>query len=142
VPALTAAQSAALLAAARVAVLATITPAGEPHLVPVTFALRDGVLYTAVDDKPKSTRRLRRLANIAASPAVAVLADHYAEDWAELWWVRADGSARIIDDPAGLAGPLRLLASRYPQYRAARPAGPVIAVTVRRWTGWAATAPG
>ncbi|HTT54336.1 MAG TPA: TIGR03668 family PPOX class F420-dependent oxidoreductase [Streptosporangiaceae bacterium] len=133
-------------AAARVARLATVTPAGAPHLVPVTFVLDSGPgradrVYTAVDAKPKTTTRLQRLRNIEVSPRVALLADHYADDWARLWWVRADGQAAVLAARDELAGPLRLLAARYPQYAAQRPPGPVIAVRVDRWTGWAA-APG
>jgi PPOX class probable F420-dependent enzyme len=67
-----------------------------------------------------------------------MLADHYDEDWARLWWVRADGDAVIVTGRAAMAGPLRLLAARYPQYRADPPAGPVIAITVHHWTGWTA----
>ena len=125
-------------AAAPVARLATVGPAGQPHLVPVTFAVDGDHVYTAVDAKPKTTTDLRRLRNIAADPRVAMLADHYEADWAALWWARADGTAALLDRPADMAGPLRLLAARYPQYRASRPAGPVIRIQVARWTGWAA----
>ena len=148
-----------LFAGTAVARLATVTPAGHPHIVPVTFVLdsRPGQgdwVYTAVDHKPKSTTRLQRLRNIQAQPRVALLADHYVDDWTQLWWVRADGEAAVLDaadpaDPAdaadqaaGVAGPLGLLAARYPQYAARPPAGPVIAVRVDRWTGWAAAAGG
>jgi PPOX class probable F420-dependent enzyme len=133
-------------AGAAVARLATVTPAGHPHIVPVTFALDCGPvpgewIYTAVDDaKPKTTTELQRLRNIRAQPRVALLADHYAEDWTQLWWVRADGQAAVLESPAERAGPLRLLAARYPQYAAAPPPGPVITIRVDRWTGWAATA--
>jgi PPOX class probable F420-dependent enzyme len=67
-----------------------------------------------------------------------VLADQYDEDWSALWWVRADGEAAILDDPAAMAGPVRLLAGRYAQYRDSPPGGPVIAIRVDRWTGWSA----
>ena len=128
--------------AARVARLATRGPDGRPHLVPVTFALAAGPgggdrLYSTVDAKPKTTTRLQRLRNIAADPRVTLLADHYAEDWDGLWWVRADGTASVLTGPADMAVPLRLLAERYPQYREHPPAGPVISVRVERWTGWA-----
>jgi PPOX class probable F420-dependent enzyme len=134
-----------LFAGTSVARLATVTPAGHPHLVPVTFVLdsqpgQPDRVYTAVDAKPKTTTRLQRLRNIQAHPRVALLADHYADDWAQLWWVRADGQAAVLEDAAGLAGPLRLLAARYPQYAVQPPAGPVIVVRVDRWTGWAAAA--
>jgi PPOX class probable F420-dependent enzyme len=125
---------------ARVARLATAGADGRPHLVPVVFALDGDTLYTAVDDvKPKATTRLKRLANIAANPAVALLADHYADDWTALWWVRADGTARLLEPAGDEAGKARaLLAERYPQYAEAPPPGVVIAVDVTRWSGWAA----
>jgi PPOX class probable F420-dependent enzyme len=123
-----------------VARLATVGAAGQPHLVPVTFAVDGDRVYTAVDAKPKTTARLRRLRNIAENPRVALLADHYAEDWARLWWVRADGLASLLDRPADMAVPLQLLAARYPQYRATPPPGPVISIQVTRWTGWTGTA--
>jgi len=125
---------------AAVARLATVRETGQPHLVPVTFAVDGDHIYTAVDAKPKTTTNLRRLRNIAANPRVALLADHYATDWDELWWARADGIAALLDRPADMARPLELLAARYPQYRASVPAGPVISVLVERWSGWAAAA--
>lgn len=125
-------------AGAAVARLATVGADGKPHLVPVTFAVDGDHIYTTVDAKPKTTVDLRRLRNIAGNPRVAVLADHYEEDWDGLWWARADGVASVLGQPADTAGPLRLLAARYPQYRASPPAGPVISVQVARWSGWAA----
>jgi len=129
-------------ASAPVARLATLGSQGEPHIIPVTFALDGEHIYSAVDAKPKTTSRLRRLANIAADPRVAVLADHYSDDWDRLWWVRADGRAAILGTRDEMAGPLRLLADRYPQYRVNPPQGPVIAVLAVRWAGWAASEPG
>ncbi len=129
----------ALFATARVARLATVGPDGAPHLVPLVFAVEGSVVVSAVDAKPKRHTALRRLANIAAEPRVALLADHYAEDWSALWWVRADGTARVV--AAGTAEGRRALAAltaRYPQYAAAPPPGPVLAVDVHRWTGWTA----
>jgi PPOX class probable F420-dependent enzyme len=126
-------------AGARVARLATVGADGAPHLVAITFALVGDTIVHAVDHKPKRTRALRRLANIAANPAVSVLADHYAEDWGALWWVRADGRARIVDATGDEgAAAIAALTVRYPQYRATPPAGPVVVVDVARWTGWAA----
>ncbi|HEY0539341.1 MAG TPA: TIGR03668 family PPOX class F420-dependent oxidoreductase [Actinoallomurus sp.] len=117
--------------------MATTDETGRPHLVVMTFAVDGDRVYTAVDAKPKSTRDLKRLRNIRANPRVAVLADHYEDDWTRLWWVRADATAEIVDDPAAMARPIALLRERYPQYRQAPPEGPVIALTVERWTGWA-----
>jgi len=120
-------------AAARVARLAMITPEGRPHLVPVVFVLERDVLHFAVDRKPKTTTALRRLANLAANPLVSLLADHYADDWTQLWWVRADGTATVGD----LTDAVReRLAAKYPPYVDEPPPGPVVEVTISRWTGW------
>ena len=48
-------------ARARVARLATLTPDGRPHLVPVVFAVLGDTVYSAVDAKPKRTLELARL---------------------------------------------------------------------------------
>jgi PPOX class probable F420-dependent enzyme len=124
-----------LVQAARVARLATVSAAGVPHLVPVTFAVLGDRVVFVVDDKPKSTTRLRRLENIAARPAVCLLADVYDDDWTRLWWARADGTATVR---ATDAAAVDALAARYPAYVARRPRGPVVSIAVSAWTGWAA----
>jgi len=133
-------QARARFAAARVARLATADAEGRPHVVPFVFAVVGDTVVSAVDAKPKRSTALRRLANVAANPAVAVLADHYEDDWTALWWVRGDGRGRVVD-AASAEGrrALALLADRYPQYRADPPPGPVLAVDVEHWTGWSAT---
>jgi PPOX class probable F420-dependent enzyme len=136
-----AARARALLAGARVARFATVRPDGSPSLVPVCFAAVEEVLYHAVDHKPKGTRRLARLAHLAAEPRAVLLADRYDDaDWSALWWVRADGRARVLEDAAApeAARALDALAARYGQYREHRPAGPVVALDVERLTGWEA----
>jgi PPOX class probable F420-dependent enzyme len=127
-------------ATARVARLATVGEDGRPHLVPIVLALDGDRIYHAVDAKPKGTTALRRLANIAAHPRVALLADEYDDDdWTRLWWVRADGSARVLEPGSDESrAPIALLRDRYAQYRDAPPNGAVVAVDVERWTGWRA----
>jgi PPOX class probable F420-dependent enzyme len=120
------------LAAARVGRLATVTPDGRPHVVPVCFALAGGRIYTAVDRKPKATTALARLDNVRATGRASLLVDRYEEDWARLWWVRVDGAATVIESEAAIDA----LAEKYPQYRTARPAGPVIAIAPERWSSW------
>ncbi len=147
---------------ARVARLATVGAGGAPHIVPVTFAVLTGeptvaeidgpaddpdvgppppgtaeLVVFGVDDKPKSTLALRRLANITAEPRVTFLADHYDDDWSALWWVRADAVARIVTGSIrGRA--VQALARRYSQYADRPPRGPVVAAWVTNWTGWQA----
>jgi PPOX class probable F420-dependent enzyme len=127
------------IAAARVARLATVGANGRPHIVPICFALEDQTLYFAVDAKPKRTTNLKRLRNIAANPAVSILIDHYEDDWDRLWWVRLDGRARVVTKDAEVEKAQRLLARRYAQYRAAKPAGPVVAVSIEGVASWSAS---
>jgi PPOX class probable F420-dependent enzyme len=127
-----------LFASAAVARLATVGADGAPHLVPVCFAVVADVVYSAVDDKPKATTDLTRLANIAAEPRVALLADHYDDDWTRLWWVRVDGDARVIAAADERARALAALAAAYPQYVRSPPQGPVIGIAAGRWSGWSA----
>ena len=100
----------ARLAAARLGHLATMRPDGRPHVVACCFAVQGDRLWTAVDAKPKTTTRLQRLDNVRANPWASLLVDHYEEDWDELWWVRADGTAAVLvegvehDGGSGCAG--------------------------------------
>ncbi len=108
--------------------------------MPITFAVVGQAIVHAVDHKPKRTRALRRLDNIAANPAVSVLADHYDEDWDALWWVRADGRARVVKAGSEMGtAAIAALVERYAPYRATPPVGPVIVVAVERWSGWVAS---
>ncbi len=118
--------------------LATADDLGQPHIVVTTFVVAHDVIFTAVDNKPKQSRNLKRLRNIKINPRVSLLADSYADDWTKLWWARAEGTATVIETEDEIAEPIRLLGEKYWQYRQERPEGPVIAVAVVRWTGWAA----
>ena len=105
-------------ASSAVARLATVRPDGAPHVVPVVFALAESTVYSAVDAKPKRTSRLQRLANVRVEPRCALLVDHYEDDWSRLWWVRADGTAEVVEQP---------------------PTGPLLVITVEQWSGWSST---
>jgi PPOX class probable F420-dependent enzyme len=123
----------------RVARMSSADTGGRPHIIPVVFAVDGDRIYSIVDAKPKRSPRLKRLANVAANPHVSLVVDHYAEDWATIWWARADGVAQVVD-----YGPLRdraieLLCRKYAQYRdPAMTFGPAVVITVNRWRGWAA----
>ena len=126
------------LAGARSAVLGTVGERGRPHLVPIVFAHREDRLYTAVDRKPKTTRRLKRLINIEADPHVSVLMDHYDDDWSRLWWIRLDGMAEVVRSGPRLRTGLALLAGKYEPYAAAPPPGPLIEVRIETTRAWSA----
>lgn len=99
-------------------------------------ALDKDKLVVAIDQKPKSTTDLRRLRNITQNPRVAVLCDHYSDDWRELWWVRADGVAHVVAAGPERASGVSRLTAKYPQYRDDPPLGPVIVIDVDAWVGW------
>jgi PPOX class probable F420-dependent enzyme len=134
-----AAKARRLLAGSGVAHLATVDVEGKPHVVPICFALDGDTIFFAVDQKPKRTINLQRLRNIARNPHVAVLADHYEDDWERLWWVRVDGMAQVLDPGSAADHAISVLVGRYPQYRANRPGGPVVAIKIERLSGWSAT---
>jgi PPOX class probable F420-dependent enzyme len=132
-------------AEAPAAVLSTLNADGAPHLVPVVFAVHvapdpgePARIYTAVDAKRKTTRNLRRLANIDRDGRVSLLVDHYADDWTQLWWVRADGLATTHHNGDEMATGYALLRAKYAQYERVSLDGPVISVTVTRWSSWQA----
>ena len=129
----------------RVAHLATADAAGAPHVVPLCYARLDDRLYFVADDKPKRNgpRALRRLANIAANPRVALVVDDYDDDWSRLAYLLLHLDAAPVEDDAEYADVLVALRARYPGYRTmplARATHPMIRLTPRRWHLWRATA--
>jgi PPOX class probable F420-dependent enzyme len=127
------------LAAQRIGRLATADARGNPHVVPVCFAIDDGTLYVTIDEKPKraAVRPLKRLRNMMANPSVAFVADRYDEDWRRLGWVMLRGHADILSDGPEHDRAQSLLRERYPQYRAMQLADlPVIALRIKRVTSW------
>jgi PPOX class probable F420-dependent enzyme len=128
------------VAAAPVARLATLRADGTPRMVPITFAVVDDVVCSAVDEvKPKRSTRLARLDDVRRDPRVALLVDHYSDDWTALWWVRIDGTAAVHDDGELRDRALEALAAKYPAYLAARPSGVVLVITPLRWAAWSAS---
>lgn len=129
---------ASLLHSTRSATLGTVDERGRPHLVPIVFAYHDDRLYTAVDQKPKSTYRLKRLRNIEANSRVSVLVDHYDDDWTRLWWVRIDGTAQVIGAGPRFEKGIALLTAKYEPYAAQPPPGPVIELRIKTIRSWSA----
>jgi len=127
-------------AAARVARLATVRADGRPHLVPVVMAVEGDRIYTVVDAKPKRSARLQRLRNVEANPSVSLLVDQYDEDWDTIWWVRADGTARVVETGPEREHAIDLLSEKYPQGSATRNTyGAALVVEVVEWVGWTAS---
>jgi PPOX class probable F420-dependent enzyme len=132
-------QQTAFLASQRVGRLATSDARGNPHVVPVCFAVADAALYITIDEKPKqaSTRPLKRLRNMMQNPSVAFVADRYDEDWQQLGWVMLRGRADILTEGSEHDRAQELLRERYVQYRTMQLDDlPVIALRIAQATSW------
>jgi PPOX class probable F420-dependent enzyme len=129
----------AFLRDARVGRLATADAGGRPLVLPVCYAFDGAVLYSAVDAKPKRTRDLRRLRNVAENPNVSLVVDDYDEDWSRLRWVIVEGAARVTESGEEFTRAIDLLREKYPQYRTMsldREAGAVIRIQPARMLAW------
>jgi len=125
-----------MLRTARVGRLGLLDLDDRPRVLPVTFALAGGNLYSAIDRKPKRAEPAR-LRYLERRPEAALTVDHYEDDWTALAWVQVLGRVEIVSaeaDPAALAA----LAAKYSQYRADLPPGPVLKLVPRRTLCWRA----
>src|SRR5450755_34688 len=132
----------AKLREARVARLATVDSRSGPHIVPVCFVLDGAVFYSAIDRKPKrvAPEKLARLKNIRGTPQVALLIDHYSEDWAQLWYVLVRGKAKLLPPSATAerARAIRKLKAKYAQYAAGMLGedAPILRISMERIISW------
>jgi PPOX class probable F420-dependent enzyme len=128
-----------LLATARVGHLGLIDDDDRPRVLPVTFALAEGALWSAVDQKPKRVpgKELARVRWLRRRPQAALAVDLYDDDWSRLAWVQALCDAEILDVPEAPAA-MSALVEKYPQYRERRPEGPLLRLTPRRFVTWRA----
>ncbi len=106
-------------------------------MLPVTFALAERRIWTAIDQKPKRAGELARLRFVRQDPRAALTVDRYSDDWEELAWVQVLGSVRILEVGAGEVG-LAALSAKYEQYRADPPPGPLLALEPHRYLWWRA----
>ncbi len=124
------------LSAARVARFATNHPDTGPHIVPITFTVVGRAAVHMVDGKPKTTHRLKRLANLEANPRASLLVDHYTDEWDRLWWVRVDGATSVFDSGPEWEIAKAALADKYAQYEATPPEGPAIYLSIDQVSSW------
>jgi PPOX class probable F420-dependent enzyme len=125
-----------LIAEARVGHLGLVDDRDRPRVLPVTFVVHDGALWTVIDAKPKR-REPARLRYLARRPEASLTVDRYEDDWSALAWVQVLGSVEILDT-ANADEPLAALAAKYPQYRDAPPPGPVLRLEPHRAVWWRA----
>ena len=127
-----------LLARARVAHLAFLDEDDRPRVLPVTFALAGGAVWSAIDSKPKRTAEPARVRLLRRRPEAALCVDRYDDDWSRLAWVQLLGRVDVLDAAAGVPG-LDALIAKYPQYRDQPPPGPLLRLTVQRALSWSAS---
>lgn len=132
-------EALARLHKSRVGHLATVRPDGTPHIVPITFGVVDDHLFTMVDHKPKTTRRLQRLTNIETNGIAALLVDQYDNEWTDLWWVRIVGVADVHRDGIIWEKAVDALREKYHQYQAQPPRGAAISISIDKVSYWSNT---
>jgi PPOX class probable F420-dependent enzyme len=126
-----------LLEMARVGRMGLLDEEGAPRVLPVTFVVAEGRIWSAIDQKPKRAGEPARLRYLRRDPRAALTVDHYSDDWEELAWVQVLGTVRILDLAEGALG-LGALSAKYEQYREKRPPGPLLALRPERYLWWRA----
>ena len=126
-----------LLSAERVARLGLVDDAGAPRVLPVTFAVAEGRIWSAIDRKPKRTGEPARLRFLRRDPRAALTVDRYSDDWDHLAWVQVLGRVSIVEVGEGRAG-LEALSAKYEPYREEAPPGPLLALQPERYLWWRA----
>jgi PPOX class probable F420-dependent enzyme len=124
-----------LIATARVARLGLLDESDLPRVLPVTYAVWDGALWTAIDRKPKRAAEPARVRRLRRRPEAALLVDVYDDDWSRLAWVEVRGRMSVLDADRSRE-PLDALAAKYEQYRAERPPGPLLRLAPEHHTCW------
>jgi PPOX class probable F420-dependent enzyme len=123
-----------LLAAARVARLGLLDERDLPRVLPVTFAVWEGAVWSAIDRKPKRAAEPARVRRLRRRPEATLLADRYDDDWSRLAWLELRGTVTIHS----LGPALDALAGKYEQYRAEPPQGPLLRLEPRDAVWWRA----
>jgi PPOX class probable F420-dependent enzyme len=129
-----------LLEEARVARLGMLDLEGAPRVLPVTFAVAEGRIWSAIDQKPKRAGEPARLRFLRREPRAALTVDRYSDDWGELAWVQVLGRVSILQLDEGRVG-LEALSAKYEQYREEAPPGPLLALQPERYLWWRAADP-
>jgi PPOX class probable F420-dependent enzyme len=127
-----------LLAAERVARIGYLDSDDRPRVLPVTFALSHGCVWSAIDEKPKRTPEPARLRYLRRRPEAALLVDVYDDDWTRLAWVQLLGRVEVVPLESS-AGAMAALAGKYEQYSTRTPPGPLLRLSVERALHWRAT---
>jgi PPOX class probable F420-dependent enzyme len=126
-----------LVAESRVGRLAFLDDADRPRALPVTYALADDAVWSAIDYKPKASPEPARLRYLRRRPEAALCVDHYEDEWEQLAWVQLLGRVEVLDPHEGAVG-MDALVAKYAPYRERRPDGPLLRLDVERALHWRA----
>jgi PPOX class probable F420-dependent enzyme len=127
-----------LLETARVGRLGLLDEEGAPRVLPVTYAMAEGRVWSAIDSKPKRSKEPARLRFLRRDPRAALTVDSYSDDWDELAWVQVLGPVEIVEIADGRAG-LAALSKKYEPYRDQVPPGPLLALEPQQYLSWRAS---
>ena len=126
-----------MLHSGRVGRLGLLDEDDRPRVLPITFALFEGCVWSAIDEKPKRRGEPARLRYLRRRPEAALTVDRYSDDWSKLAWVQLLGRVEVLE-VADAPSALDALAARYAPYADRRPPGPLLRLTPERALCWRA----
>jgi PPOX class probable F420-dependent enzyme len=129
--------AARMLEEARVARLGLLDSEGAPRVLPVTFAVAEGRIWSAIDSKPKRAGEPARIRYLRREPRAALTVDRYSDEWERLAWVQVLGRVLVLDARDAAPG-IEALCAKYEPYRAQAPPGPVLSLVPERCLWWRA----
>jgi len=112
---------------------------GKLLVIPICYAFDGSMIYSAIDEKPKSTEplALRRVSNIIENPKVCFIVDEYCEDWRRLQYLLVHGTAAVLTEGMDFDAAISLLRRKYRQYETMRLEGrPIIEIKPMRIVAW------
>ena len=107
-------------------------------MLPITFALAEDAIWSAIDRKPKRPGEPARVGWLRRHPQASLLVDRYSDDWEQLAWIQLLGTVALIEAADADAG-LSALAAKYRQYADEPPPGPALRFEAERSLCWRAT---
>ena len=110
---------------------------GQPRTVPV-MQIEDGGKRYVIGSMGGAPEDPAWIKNIQKTPQVALLVDHYNEDWTRLWYVLVRGEAELVSAPAERKRAIQCLRAKYPQYspEMLEDDAPLLRITPQRITAW------
>ena len=128
-----------LLHEERVGRLALLDDVAHPRVLPVTYVIAAGSVWTAVDDKPKVVAGpdVARVRFLRERPQAAFLVDRYDDDWERLAWVQVLGAVDVLEVDV-LPEALAALRAKYGPYAERPPRGPLLRLVPERCLCWRA----